>query len=784
MRIGDLVFSDPWVVYLLIPLIFLLIYLLRKKFVREEERLFKSKGRKRMTLLFKALFFALLLIALSNPVIEQRDVSGNLTKVKVLVDKSYSMQLLDVEKAMETINAVELPVEIKELEMEDYSSLGTGILSNLESSQNVLVITDGQNNFGADLKDVAVFASTLGVRLYGLKLESREDDAAIFIDGPAKVVSGVENTFKITIREVGNVGEKDVRVLVDNNVAFEGVYRKPIEIRKTFDGGTHYIEAILDEDDHFQENNRFFKAVNVMERPKILFLSRYKSPLQELYDEFYEVDVMTQLPANMTPYHAAVIDNMELSEDSVNILERFLNDENGVLVVGGKESYDWGNYNTSSIMGILPVEIGKARKQKDIVSIIIVMDTGASGSELLSSGVAKFDVQKALAVDVIKSISSQNKVGFIEANFYLNTLTGLSELGPKRAQLANDIALLKSHGLSELRFAYEKAHESLRLSRGSRNIVIITDGKLIPQDQAITLDMTQKAHDDGIKTFIIGVGDSADEEFLMAMKEAGGGEYFRTDDSQRIKLYFGDASENPDDDLGIFVYDSNHFITKDISKVGKIYGFNSVYPKANARMLLTTSTGDPLLTIWNFGLGRVASLTTDDGSMWNPDMLAEANSKVLIKTLNWLVENPERKNLMSVDIEDLRIGENAVVVARSQSRPEGNYFAAGKNLYKSNLFPEEVGFIEVSGVSAGVNYKKEYLHIGISEDLEKAIAITGGQMLPPDAAQIEEKIMSASSVETVRQESVSWAFFAAALAVFLIEIFLKRIQMIRSSGEY
>ena len=84
----------------------------------------------------------------------------------------------------------------------------------------------------------------------------------------------------------------------------------------------------------------------------------------------------------------------------------------------------------------------------------------------------------------------------------------------------------------------------------------------------------------------------------------------------------------------------------------------------------------------------------------------------------------------------------------------------------------------------GVNYKKEYLNIGMSEDFEKALAITGGQMLPADAAIIEEKIKSASRVETVRQESVSWIFFSMALAVFLIEILLKRVQMIRSSGEY
>ena len=81
MRFGDIVLSEPWVLYLIIPLVIGLFYLLRKRFVKEEERLFRSRGRKRMTLIFRSVFFFLVLLALSNPVIEHRDVSGNLTKV-------------------------------------------------------------------------------------------------------------------------------------------------------------------------------------------------------------------------------------------------------------------------------------------------------------------------------------------------------------------------------------------------------------------------------------------------------------------------------------------------------------------------------------------------------------------------------------------------------------------------------------------------------------------------------------------------------------------------------
>ncbi len=58
MRLGSIIITHPWVLYMLIPLTLLLLYKLRKKYVRDEDRLFTSVGRKRMMLIFRILFFA------------------------------------------------------------------------------------------------------------------------------------------------------------------------------------------------------------------------------------------------------------------------------------------------------------------------------------------------------------------------------------------------------------------------------------------------------------------------------------------------------------------------------------------------------------------------------------------------------------------------------------------------------------------------------------------------------------------------------------------------------
>ena len=780
-RYNSFVVLQPELLYLLIPIAILIIFILRKNFVKDNLRLVKSRG-KFLIFLSKIIFFALLLIALSTPYLEYQDTKGNITKIKVLIDRSKSMELYDIDGSLSPLYASGIPLDIKELELSEYSSIGQSVLNNLAPDENLLLITDGQNNFGTDLEDVALFASTINSKLFSLKLEEKQEDASIVITGPSKVVSDVKNIFTIKVNEIGTV-RKRVKIYVDNKLEIEQQYEQPIEIKKSFISGNHVIKAVLENEDYFQQNNEFFKVVNVYKKPKLLFVSKTNSPLHDLLYDFYDVELRDDIK-DLDKYHTVILNNIparDLSDKEIKELEKYLNNENGLFVIGGKDSYDWGDYNKSLISNILPVSVGQAKKKKDIINLYIVMDSGASGGEEISEGITYFDVQKSVAVDIINSISNFNKVGFIEGNYYLNTLTGLSELGPKKEQLVNDISLMTPSGFSEIRFAYEKAHESLRLAKGSRNIIIITDGKLIPMDQAMTLEYVKQARNDGIKTYIVGIGESADDEFLKSIKEFGGGEYFKMDETQRLKLYFGDPSEKGTENLKIYVYDSNHFITKNLEDLSKIYGFNSVYPKSNARLLLTTSTGDPVLTIWNYGLGRVASLTTDDGSLWIPEMLKGINSEVLIRTINWLVENPERKNDLVIEVPELRLNENSIITVKSEKLPGSSYYEEKKGIFKRNIFPNETGVMPILNTLTSVNYKKEYLNLGINPNFEHILQISNGKYISDN---FEDELKSLTKVETIKTKDLSWFFILGGILIYLIEILIRRIISIRIERQY
>ena len=817
IRYGNVVIGNIDYFYFLIPIAILLFMLLRRRYINEDQRLFNKPGKKRFLFFFRLFFFAALLLALTNPYIEYKQVQGNITRIKALMDDSFSTRLYDtgaVENNLNKISERGISVVIERLQMDDYSSIGNAILNNLAPEENILLVSDGQNNFGPALEDVSLFASSIKSRIFGIELEVKDDDASIMIDGPSKVVSGVENQFNINVNEIGSVGKRNVKVYIDDAVTFDGKYDKTIEIKKSFLAGTHIIRAVLETDaekDTFPENNIYYKTINVYKKPTVLFLSRKTSPLAELYSPLYSLDIKKELPENIDNYYAVILDDInaaELDDKSIELLDNFVSDGNGLFVIGGKNSYDWGDYNTSLIANLLPVSVGKANKKKDVTNIMILWDTGSrvgaeiecneartvckekniSGEKLVESG----DTMRAIVLSVLKAIPDNSKVGIVEAALFsspneegsrLNTISELSEISSKRAELMLIATSIKFTGISRFSEPFRLAHEKLRLAKGSKLILLISDGiGNGPLDRKQLENLVPSAYNDNIKTHTYYFGELGNPDFMKNIAELGGGQYNTIGKDNSIKLHFGNPDQAERDDLSVFVYDSNHFITKDLDTLGDVYGFNTVFPKSTARMLLTTANGDPILTIWNHGLGRVASLSTDDGSAWVPDLLKQENSKMLIRTLNWLIEDPERKNAVIVDVPELRLGENSIITVRSNIMPRSEkitFYEVDKGIFKANYYPNASGITQLMGLPVAVNYKKEYLNLGINKDLDKMLEISEGDLLKNNPDVIAEKLKSISAVQTLKKHSLSWIFILAAICIYLIELLIRRIYELK-----
>ncbi|MEM4247495.1 MAG: hypothetical protein QXF14_04195, partial [Candidatus Woesearchaeota archaeon] len=207
--------------------------------------------------------------------------------------------------------------------------------------------------------------------------------------------------------------------------------------------------------------------------------------------------------------------------------------------------------------------------------------------------------------------------------------------------------------------------------------------------------------------------------------------------------------------------------------------FNQVVPKTTARLLLTTTTGEPILAVWRVGLGRVAAWSTDDGTEWAGDVLNKINSRIYARMFNWAIGDPDRKAQSFIDAKDTIVNEPTEITVKSETPPEAKgatFYKIDDELYSAAMTPTTVGFHEVSGAVFAANYAREYGGLGFNDELNKIVLSTGGKVFAPDDIDgivAHTKARARRIVNT--KDRLGWPFVLAAVAIFLIEIFIRRL---------
>jgi len=231
--------------------------------------------------------------------------------------------------------------------------------------------------------------------------------------------------------------------------------------------------------------------------------------------------------------------------------------------------------------------------------------------------------------------------------------------------------------------------------------------------------------------------------------------------------------------MELVVLNKNHFITENFEPNVTLYGFNQVSPKGAGRLLATTSTGEPVLTIWRLGLGRVGAFSVDDGSKWAGSMLGSGNSRLIARTMNWAIGDPERKSASFIDAKDTRINEPAEITVRSSVPPDAAnvvFYKIDEDTYTGSIVPTSVGFQQVAGAVFAVNYETEFENLGLNPELDKIVGSTGGRIFDAnDVDGIVEHAKTKAKRTINARDYVRWPFVLLAIVIFLVEIFIRRI---------
>lgn len=777
-------FEHPYIALLAIPLLLILLRARRKSSI--------------LLALSRALIILLVLLALASPYTLERSTIERNVSITVLVDNSSSMALYPEELrsflalGWENVNFVSSG---------NRSALGDAVLQSVNKGESVLLFTDGKNNYGRDLVDVALIASRLNASIHAVELRPEMGDVGVEIQGDKKVLIDVANTYTVIVRQVGNGTTYTLRVSADDLPVLEQevTQREPVKeftITRSFTTeGPHKIQAevVPKGEDQFPENNVYYKAVQVLSRPKLLLVADRTSPLSTLLGELYTLQA-TQAVEGLANYDAVFLDNQNierLSPKDVDALREYISQGNGLVVVGGEESFERGGYRASLLETLLPVRLGEPPGEEEKLALVIAIDVSGSTQGLFGS-TSKVDLEKAIATRIIRDLSPEDYFGVIAFDAEAHVLTPFGQ-HRDRQETEEKIAKLQFGGGTIVYTAQEAADQMLKGFSGSKNLVIISDG--VTNFPEVSFQRARGMADDGTKTYAVGVGEDTDEVFMSLLASIGRGVYYKPEEYQRLRLVFKREDKEKEKKEGIYslvIENPSHFITQGLDLKASVGGFNDATPKSSAQALVSTSGGKPVLTVWRFGLGRVAAFTTDDGTKWSSQVYTDANAKLISATANWAIGDPERRREGRIEATDVSLGDEVEVVVASKKTPQlavdGALLRVSSvdvDRYAATFRPSSPGFHQVSSDGRAellaVNYPKEFRDLGFDETLLGITRTSSGsvhpisQGLPESIRQLER---ARTREESVQKAELSLYFILAALLLFFIEVAARRVSEI------
>jgi len=496
------------------------------------------------------------------------------------------------------------------------------------------------------------------------------------------------------------------------------------------------------------------------------------------------------------------------STSDINKLGDFINDGNGLVVFGGDNSFEYGKYQDSQLLSLLPVTIGQGEKQpRPDLNAVVVIDASYMYEPRLES----VPLAKSHAINLMSQFRVNDNVGVVAFAEQYYTLSAINKMTIDHSADINDkITRLKpvpeetctnprvcSNEIAGLTGAYQL----LEGTSGKKWAFLYSDGCFADYSYGMSPRLIEKLIDDYKKQNIVlyttmtlrpKIGDvtiypfavTGCENSLRKLAEGTGGIYFPPSDSERMKLVFGKQTDIQEEENGglksIMTLNRYHFITEDFEPTAKITGYNQIVPKANGKLLMTTSMGDPLLVVWRFGVGRVVTFGTDDGTAWAGQVLNKDNSKLISRMLNWAIGDPERKLEVYTQVPDGIINETNEVTVKSTKYPKSeglSFYKVDDDIYTAKFKADKMGFNQIAGNTYASNYKLEYETLSLNSQLDEIVSATDGKIFKPtDAKEILDFVSKRSERIDVQKNKVSWPFVVIALLIFLIEVLIRRVE--------
>lgn len=731
-----------------------------------------------------------------------------------------------------------------------------------EAARRMVILSDGAQTTGDALK-AAESAAAAGVQILVVPFAIEPGAEAIVtdIEAPASLRPGEQFDLNVSV-QASQPTRATLRVLADGEILYEQphdlrrgaqTFSLPLQIEQdNIASYVRYQVEIIPQDDTFYQNNRLYAFSKIEGPPRILMSAvppgevlpggaarpdEHSTLRAALQAAGYAVDFVPpgRLPADLTglaAYNALVLVNVPariLSNRQMETIQAYVRDlGGGLLVVGGPTSYGVGGYFETPLEAALPVNMQiQDEQRRPSLAIVFIIDHSGSMSET-SGGESKLELAKEAAARSVDLLFPTDRVGVIQFDDAAAWVVPMTDLNSPES-VKSAIGSIRIGGGTDILAGLQAMERVLPNDPATvKHVVLLTDGGADPSGIP---ELVQKLYtENGITLSTVAVGRDA-APFLKDLAELGGGRYHFTTDPASIPSIFTEETTlaaRAYIEEGLFSPElvNTSPILSGIEGLPPLYGYVASSPKALAQVILEARPldsggkpleprrGDPVLAVWQYGLGRSAAFTSDATGRWGRDWAAwPGYATFWAQTVRYILGEMSAARLqMNVQLR----GETAQVILEARSpdgdflngyevranvaapeggtqtltlrqtapgRYEAEFQPAGPGVYlfrfdaSSKPLESEGGVAETLGWA--LPYSPEYRDTKPNPDLLMRLAAqTGGNVVSANAAEVFKHDLKAA-----RASRPLWPWLMA-LAAFLLPLDVAARRLILSRQDW
>lgn len=841
------VVERPWLL-LLIPISICFIIWMAKKLRMQ------NKAKKIKYITFRSIVMTLLILALAGFSIDKKldctatifvvDVSDSMASKKADVEAYLSETISDMpdKNAMGVIAfGSDANVEQFLTEKQIFTGFGSGTVTTATNMENavsaalalypedmakrMVLITDGLENEGSIL-NMSGSLQAQNVELNVIEMEADFGNEVYVDDLTVPDAIRVGDQYAVTVNLVSNVATK-AKVSLYCGRTLKGQENVQLSVGENqfvfYDeadesGFRSYRVMVEAESDTVTVNNEYSAYAQIESKDKILVVQGTAgegeafSKALDAAGVLYDMITPTAVPTNineMLEYKSIVLLNVyasDLRQGFHDNIKSYVKDyAGGFIAIGGDNSFALGGYRDTVLEEILPVNVDlTGERQIPKMEMIMVIDRSSSMTmtDLNNTSITALDLAKAAAVSGLENLRKTDNIGVLAFDDGYSWVIEPQVAKDKEA-LTETIQSISIGGGTSIIPAVKQAYERLLQSDAQiKHIILLTDGQ---DGYRNYQDLCKQISNANITLSSVAIGEGADTQLMSALAQLCGGRYYYTDVNQGIPRIF--AKE-------VFLSTKEYLINREFSPIitansdmisalgdgaPTLLGYIASSLKPTATPILVSDKDDPILSTWQYGLGRTVAWNSDATGNWTRNWA------------NWDGYVQFWKNVIDYTIANNEVGDDSVSVEQKGSKAvikytTKNYSADTKisavctdesgnqkdiefepkapGQYEAEVSMDEIGVYNLAvlnkqgenvvgnmNVATALQYSAEYRYFEGTDSIEKMLTLVGGKRIT-----MEDEVFLPIEVRKKTKTNISNWLLLIALILFILDVIERRLN--------